>query len=129
MTIIEQAARYLAAKLRLPFESDQPGSVFFGYMPAKPAKAICVYANDLRAPGDDEGARIQVVVRSDLDGAWPLEKSVEIMRLLDEQRDVLFTKDGDFISRIETESGFEFAGMSDNQIQMYAANFRVYYCG
>lgn len=129
MTIIEQLARYLAAKLALPFEGAVSGAVFFGYLPAAPVKAVCVYASDLRAPGDQDGARVQIVIRSDADGAWPLEKAVEIMRLLDERRDLLFTADGDYISRVETESGFEFAGLENNATQMYAANFRVYYCG
>ena len=130
MTIVEQMARFLANKLRLPFEGNQAeGAVFFGYMPAEPAKALCVYANDLRAPGDMDGARVQVVIRSDMDGAWPLEKAVEIMRLLDEQRDMIFTPDGYYINRITTEKGFEFAGLTESNTQMYAANFRIYYCG
>lgn len=129
MTIIEQMARFLAVKLRLPFEGDADGAVFFGYMPETPVKALCVYANDLRAPGDSDGARVQIVIRSNADGAWPLEKAVEIMRLLDDRRDLLFVADGDYVSRVETESGFEFVGLENNSTQMYAANFRVYYCG
>ena len=130
MTIIEQMARFLAVKLRLPFEGREAGgAVFFGYMPAEPVKAICVYANDLRAPGDLDGARVQVVIRSDTDGAWPLEKAVEIMRLLDEQRDLIFTPNGDYVNRIVTEKGFEFSGIAANNTQIYAANFKVYYCG
>ena len=129
MTIIEQLARYLAAKLGLPFEGSTGGAVFFGYMPDKPVKAICVYANDIRAPGDSDGARVQIVIRSDADGAWPLSTAVEIMRLLDDQRDLLFTADGSYVSRVETEKGFEFIGLESNSTQMYAANFRVYYCG
>ena len=130
MTIIEQLARFLAAKLRLPFEGNEAnGAVFFGYMPAEPVKAMCVYANDLRAPGDMDGARVQIVIRSDMDGAWPLEKALQIMRLMDEQRDLIFTPDGYYVNRIVTEKGFEFSGLTEGNTQMYAANFRIYYCG
>ena len=125
MTVVEQLARYLAAKLQLPFEEK----VFFGYMPAEPVKAVCVYAADLRAPGDLDGARVQVAIRSDADGAWPLSLAVEIMRLLDDQRDLLFTAGGDYVSRVQTERGFEFTGLSDGGTQFYTADFKVYACG
>lgn len=131
MTIVEQLARYLAAKLRLPFEGDgsSAAACFFGYMPAAPVKAVCVYASDLRAPGDLDGARVQIAIRSDVDGEWPLSLAVEIMRLLDEQRDLLLVAEGDYVNRIETERGFEFAGLNDGNTQFYTAHFRVYACG
>ena len=131
MTIIEQMARYLAVKLSLPFEGggSAAAACFYGYMPAEPVKAVCVYANDLRAPGDLDGARVQVAIRSDTDGAWPLELAVEIMRLLDDQRDLLFTAEGDYVNRIETERGFEFTGLNDSNTQFYTADFKVYACG
>ena len=130
MTIIEQLARYLAAKLGLPFEGggEEP-AVFFGYLPAEPVKAVCVYASDLRAPGDLDGARAQVVIRSDADGAWPLTVAAEILRQLDERRDLLFTPGGCYVNRVETVRGFEFNGINDNDAQYYAAEFRVYSCG
>ena len=131
MTIIEQLARYLASKLGLPFEGG-PGAeaaCFFGYMPAEPTKAVCVYANDLRAPGDLDGVRVQIAIRSDTDGAWPLSLAVEILRLLDDRRDLLFTAEGDYVNRVETERGFEFTGLNDSNTQFYTADFKVYACG
>ena len=131
MTIIEQLARYLAAKLQISFEGNggSETACFFGYMPAEPAKAVCVYANDLRAPGDLDGVRVQIAIRSDGDGAWPLALAVDIMCLLDDQRDLLFVPEGDYVNRVETERGFEFTGLNDNNTQFYTANFRVYACG
>ena len=131
MTIIEQLARYLAAKLELAFEGDgrADAACFFGYMPAEPVRAVCVYAGDLRAPGDLDGVRVQIAIRSDADGAWPLSLAVEIMRLLDDQRDLLFTAEGDYVNRVETERGFEFSGLNDGNTQLYTADFRVYACG
>ena len=130
MTIIEQLARYLAAKLRLGFEETGAGAaVFFGYMPMEPVKAVCVYANDLRAPGDSDGVRVQVAIRSDADGAWPLNLAVEILRLLDDRRDLLFVPDGSYVSRVETQRGFEFTGLSDDNTQFYTAEFCIYSCG
>ena len=129
VTIIEQLARYIAIRLKLPFEGvSDAGSVFFGYLPAEPVKAVCVYADDLRAEGSASGTRVQIVIRSDTDGLWPLERGLEIMRLLDRRHDIMFQADGSYVNRIETDKGFEFAGMADNNTQLYAANFRIYYC-
>ena len=129
MTIVEQLARFLANKLQLPFEGTEAGAVFYGYLPEEPVKAVCVYANDLRAPGDSDGTRVQIVVRSDMDGAWALAQSMQIMSELDDARDLIFVPDGSYILRVETETGFQFTGMAGNNTQFYAANFRVYYCG
>ncbi len=129
MTIVEQLARFLANKLQLPFEGTEAGAVFYGYLPEEPVKAVCVYANDLRAPGDSDGTRVQIVVRSDMDGAWALAQSMQIMSELDDARDLIFVPDGSYILRVETEKGFQFTGMAGNNTQFYAANFRVYYCG
>ena len=130
MTILEQLARYLAAKLNLPFEDlDAQASVFFGALPDAPAKAVCVYASDLRPSGDDDGSRVQVIIRSDMDGGWPAQLAVRLMALLDEARDVCFVPDGCYVNRVETERGFEFTGTSQNGAQYYAARFRIYTCG
>ena len=129
MTIVEQLARFLANKLQRPFEGTEAGAVFYGYLPEEPVKAICVSANDLRAPGDSDGTRVQIVVRSDMDGAWALAQSMQIMSELDDARDLIFVPDGSYILRVETEKGFQFTGMAGNNTQFYAANFRVYYCG
>lgn len=129
MMIVEQLARFLANKLQLAFEGTEPGAVFYGYLPEEPIKAICVYANDLRAPGDSDGTRVQIVVRSDMDGAWALAQSMQVMSELDDARDLIFVPDGSYISRVETEKGFQFNGMAGNNTQFYTANFRVYYCG
>ena len=129
MTIIEQMARWLAAKLDLPVEdTGAGGAVFWGYLPEAPARAVCVYAGELRPEGDADGTRVQIVVRSDADGAWPLKTALTIVRLLNDRRDVLFVPDGAYISRVETERGFEFAGMSDGNRQLYEGYFRVYDC-
>lgn len=130
MTILEQLARYLAAKLSLPFEDvGAEASVFFGALPDAPAKAVCVYASDLRPAGDDDGSRVQVILRSDSDGGWPAELSARVMALLDEARDVAFVPDGCYVNRVETERGFEFTGTAANGAQFYAARFRIYTCG
>ncbi len=130
MSVIEQLARYLAAKLRLPFEGngDDAAAVFFGCMPDEPARAVCVYASDLRAPGDPDGARVRILIRSDADGAWPLNVAMRILDLLDERRDLLLAPEGDYVNRVETERGFEFTGINDDDKQYYAADFRVYAC-
>ena len=130
MTILEQLARYLAARLNLPFEGDDPaGAVFYGYLPERPVRAVCVYADDLRPGGGEQGAAVQIAVRSDVDGEWPLQTGLAILRALDERRDLLPVAGGDYISRIRTERGFEFGGLMANNTQVYTATFRVYTCG
>ena len=130
MTILEQLARYLAAKLGLPFEDcGAEASVFFGSLPDAPAKAVCVYASDLRCAGDEDGSRVQVIVRSDSDGGWPVELAARLMALLDEARDVAFVPEGCYVNRVDTERGFEFTGTAANGAQFYAARFRIYTCG
>ena len=129
MTIVEQLARYIAARLGLPFEGgNASGAVFFGSMPDAPAKAICVSAGDLRDAGDPGGTLAQVDIRSDLDGAWPLRQAARLMRLLDGQRDVIFMPEGYYVHRIEAERGFEYAGAGQNNTQYHTARFRIYYC-
>ncbi len=129
MTILEQLARFLAGKTQCTFEGNDDGAVFYGYMPEKPVKAVCVYASDLRASGDEDGTQVQVGIRSDMDGAWALEKATQIINLLDEARDLIFVKDGSYINRVETINGFEYTGLDSNNTQFYTANFRVYWCG
>ena len=124
MTLVEQLARYLAHRLGLGFETE----VFFGYMPETPARAIGVYASDLRPADDLEGTRVEVAVRSDLDGAWAMEQAVAIMRALDGLRDAMFTPEGSYIHRVEAEKGFEFTGVEGQNVQYYTARFRVYGC-
>ena len=102
--------------------------MFFGCLPDAPAKAVCVYASDLRPCGDGDGSRVQVVIRSDGDGGWPLDAAVKLMALLDEARNVCFVPGGSYVHRVETERGFEYGGMAGNDCQYYAAEFRIYYC-
>lgn len=129
MTIVEQLARYLSARLGLPFEGgDAGGAVFFGCLPDRPVKAVCVYAMDLRDGGDGEGTRVQVALRSDADGAWPLDMAAAIMALLDARRDLVLAEGGDYVHRIEAVRGFEYSGMEGNATQFYTADFRVYWC-
>lgn len=129
MTIVEQLARFLAARLRLPFEAaDGGGAVFFGYMPDAPARAVCVYAADLRDGDDARGTLVQIAIRSDADGAWPLEIAAAIMRRLDGCRDALFTPDGSYVHRVEAVRGFEFNGTDASGAHYYSAEFRVFGC-
>ena len=129
MTMLEQLARHLAARLRLPFEGDAEGAVFFGMLPEAPLRALAVVAADLRAGDDGEGSRVRVLVRSDGDGAWPLERAAEILRLLDGARDLLLTPGGGVVHRVEALRGFEFSGVDAAGAQVYAAEFRVVGCG
>ena len=129
MNIVEQMARYIAARLGLPFEDvDAPASVFSGWLPESPARAVCVCAAGLRPSGDADGTRVQVVIRSDGDSGWPLDTAVALTALLDEARDVAFVPEGHYVTRVTLERAFEFNGADDRGNQFHAAEFRVYNC-
>ena len=129
MSLLEQLARCLAGKLGLPFEDcGAEASVFFGWMPEAPARAVCVTADDLRPAGDDGGSRVQVLIRAGLDGGWALDRAAEILALLNGARDLMLVPDGAVVCRAAVEQGFRFAGLAGNNTQFYAADFVVYAC-
>lgn len=129
MSILEQLARYLANRLGIDYEGGASG-VFCGAMPEAPARAVCVCADDLRSPGDARGTGVTVTVRSDRDGAWPLETAAAVVRSLDGRRDVLLVPDGDHVHRIELEGGFAYDGYAPYNTQTYVGTFRIYWsCG
>ena len=112
-----------------PVVARRKKSVFVG----KDTKLRTVAAGranvERRPAGDDDGSRVQVVIRSDSDGGWPLDLAVRLMALLDEARDVCFVPGGHYVNRVETERGFEYGGSAQNDAQFYAASFRIYCCG
>jgi hypothetical protein len=128
MTLIEQLARYLADEGIGPFEGKESGAIFSGVMPPAPQRAINVRATDLRTPGDTDGARVQIGVRSEGATPWSLEKAIEIVELLADLRDLLFTPDGFYIIGIELMNGPSFGSLEPNVEQLYYSNFRIYYC-
>lgn len=126
--IIEELARYIAKKLQMPFEgSSDTGAVFFGYLPETPKKAVCVYGTDMR-PGGRDGTRVQIAIRSDNDGSWPINVGFRILEELDGAGDIMLTLDGAYVSRIVTERGFEFGGIDTDGRQLYTADLLIYYC-
>ena len=129
MSIVEQLARFLAGKLALPFEDCGAGaSVFFGWMPEAPVRAVCVLADGLRPDGDAGGSRVQVLIRAGTDGGWALERAAEILSLLDGARDLMLVPEGAVLSRAEVERGFRFSGLAGNNTQFYAAEFVIFAC-
>lgn len=127
MTIIEQIAHYIADELQLEYEGNSDGSVYYGHLPGKPSKAVCVYAYEVPS-SDGLGARIQIIIRYDDDKIFPLDLGMRIYDLLVDKKDLLLVPDGNFIERIVLERGFEFFGVDGRETQLYSANFKVYYC-
>ena len=127
-SIIEQLAEYLAGEGIGTLEGNDEGSVFWGTMPEAPKKAICVRAADMRQCGDAGGTQVMIYIRSDEDGDWPLQKSMEIMDLLDGLRHAMFTDGGNYILRVEMLTGATSGGLHANATQHYFMNFRIYYC-
>ena len=121
MLLIEQVARYLRAAI--------PGlSVTYGFMPQAPSRIATVLASDTREPGDEDGARVQVLIRGpDQDGATPAQDADAVVAAL---RDYvgLLTSQGDYIIRIDLVNGPANIGADQNNRQQYSVNFRVWYC-
>lgn len=127
MSLLEQLARRIAGKLGLPFEDlDAEASVFFGWLPDAPVKAVCVLADGLRPAGDDAGSRVQVVIRTGADVGWALARAGEILALLDGARDMMLVPGGAVLLRAAVDQGFRFTGLAGNNTQFYAAYFSVY---
>lgn len=128
MSIIEQLARYLASEDVGVLEGNDEGSIFWGAMPALPVKAICVCGSDMRQRRDSDGARVMIYIRSDEDGSWPIEKSMQIADMLDGLNNILLVENGDYVVRVTVENGPSFVGLISNATQAYSINLRVHYC-
>ena len=103
-----------------------PGS--FGVLPQDPARCFAVFGSDVRRPGDTDGARIQVQIRGpDAGSAIPATDADTISGLLDDFSG-LFHADGNYIVRVDLESGPASLGADNNNRQLYSINFRVWYC-
>lgn len=104
---------------------DSDGDIFWGKMPDTPDDAVCLYSADTGLPGNDRGARIQIVNRAKTTKR-AYERAVEIANELDEFNGFLHG-DGPLV-RITIENVAAGLGADKTMREMYSSNIRVYYC-
>lgn len=126
MNLIEHVAEHLEflGFGELP-TTESDGSVFWGTMPETPDKAICIYSNDSATPGSASGARIQIMVRA-RETRTSYETSQAIADELDDF-DGFLHGDGPHVY-IEAMNVSQGLGTDAKRREMYASNFRVFYC-
>ena len=117
MTLAEETARFLARKSGFAFEGGTSGSVFFGYMPETPVRAICV-----TQVGDE---MLQIRIRADDDAAWPLETAQTVRAILRDMRGQLLTQGGRYALRCDVLEGFALDGITGDTSHSYSAKVRV----
>ncbi len=125
MDLLTQLARQMAA-MDLGALGGPGGTLFIGQMPAAPVDAVALYARDLRTPGDDAGAVVQVLVRGDGGETAALTLAGRIAAALDGFCGYL-CGDG-FWADVRLLSGPADIGAGRTGHHEYAISFRVYYC-
>ena len=126
MNLIEQFARNLEfLNLGTVADKEKSGDIFWGTMPDKPDECVCVFSTDSRIGGDDDGARIQVMVRGRSDRK-AYERSQAIAEAIADFTGYL-AGDGAraTIEIINTSAGL---GVDDRHRVLYSSNYRVFYC-
>ena len=98
-----------------------------GAMPIAPDRIAAVYATGVRPRGDDEGARFQVMVRSEADRDTAMADALAIADLLDDFSGMTGI-DSPYFARIVLGSGVAALGADDNRRALYSANFRAWIC-
>lgn len=122
MTLVEQVARYLQGVLGADI------LVTYGFQPQEPGRCATVYATDTRRAGDEDGARIQVLIRApDTGSLIPAQDADRVVEALGDFTG-MFAAGGNYIVRVRLESGASQIGADQNNRQQYSANFRVWYC-
>ncbi len=127
MGITEQVASFLARKLGLSFEGISPWSVFFGYLPEAPLRAICVTGEDMRLSGDERGAKVRINIRAGAESVPPVQIAEDIARAMEGAPGQLLTDGGARVLLCETGAGFRFEGLSGTFAQTHSATFRIVY--
>ena len=117
MQIIDHIAAYLSGVL--PATS--------GIMHDEPDRCATVYATGVRPRSDDEGSRIQIIVRSERDVDTALGDAMTIADMLDDFSGVL-NIDSPYFARISMEGGVAALGADENRRLMYSINLRAWTC-
>ena len=126
MNLLEQIAKHLefCGFGNVPNEIT-PGNIHWGKMPDQPDTCICVFSSDTGYGGSDNGARIQIYVRS--------KTTREAYELAQAITDELVDFDGFLggdgahacIDLINSATGL---GADTKKRELYSSNYLVHYC-
>jgi len=119
MELTEHIAQFLR-------DNDFEGATS-GQMPPDPDRIATAYATGVRNPGDPDGSRFQVIVRSERDNDTAMGDALRVIELLDEFEGIL-TIDSPYFQRITVEGGAANLGADGNGRISYSINFRAWYC-
>lgn len=104
---------------------EQDGNIHWGRMPDQPDDCICVFSTDSAVPGDERGARIQIMNRSK-QPRKAYEVAYNIAVELDDFSGFL-GGDGS-LAHVEVESSAVGLGADTKKRELYSTNIRVRYC-
>lgn len=126
INILEWIARHLefAGMGEMP-SADREGNIHWGHMPDSPDDCICVLSTDSSLPGEENGARIQIIVRAKTTRR-AYELSQEVAEELDDF-DGFLSGDGPH-AMIETLNASAGLGADTKRRELYSSNFLVRYC-
>ena len=126
MNLLEQLAAHLAFcgfGTAASYEAD--GNIHWGRMPDQPDDCICVFSMDSSVPGDENGARIQIMNRAK-QPRKAYETAYQIACELDGFAGFL-GGDGS-MAHITVESSAVGLGADTKKRELYSTNIRVRYC-
>lgn len=126
MNLLEQFARHIEfCGFGTVADRETDGNIFWGLMPDEPDDAVCVFSSDSGYGGSDDGARIQVIVRSK-----STKKAYELSQAIAEELadfDGYLAGDG-AKANIQVLNASAGVGADDKKRDMYSSNYLVYYC-
>lgn len=128
MNLIEEVARHLEfAGIGYMATAEEDGDIFFGHMPDEPDEAVCVFSSDSARPGDEDGARIQVMTRGVVgDARTPYERALKVTEALDGFTGFL-AGDGP-MADVEVVMSARGVGRDTSGRELYASTYAVTYC-
>lgn len=126
MNLLEQFARHLEfLGFGTVADAENPGDIFWAWMPDSPDNCITVFSSDSAYAGASSGARLQVMVRN-LTAKGAYETSQAIAEELAEFTGYL-AGDGAHVS-IDVINASTGIGPDNKKRELYSSNYRVYYC-
>ena len=126
MNLLEQIARHLElCGFGIAADEERDGNIHWGRMPDSPDDCICVYSTNSATPGDEQGARIQIMNRS-VEPGKAYEVAYDIACELDDF--IGFLAGDGSMAHITVESSAVGLGADTKKRELYSTNIRVRYC-
>lgn len=126
MNLLEELAHHLEfCGFGTVASEEEDGNIHWARMPDSPDSCICVYSTDSGVPTSENGARIQIMNRSNKTRE-AYETSADIANELDGFHG--FLNGNGRLVRISVENAACGIGTDTKKREMYTTNLRVHYC-